>query len=397
MLSKNTTFTIGTKFIILLANFVLVVFSTRIWGSTGRGEIALVLANVSIITIFSNIFCGSSIAYHTPRLQRDFLMVISLSGAVFISLSGALIFSAMFGFNNFPPLFLISLLMSLITAISSFWLGKNKINTYNLITLLSPVCILIFLIALYFFLNEKGLNTYYHAYYAGTGAALLAGIAGLMVYEKFRIPAIKLGPIRSIFSYGVRNEFNYLIQFLNYRLSYYFIAKLLGLAELGVFSIAISVSEAVWIISRSLSAVHFSNVINSDDQLKSRHETNVFGRQSLLISVLVLGLSVLIPRSMYQLIFGEEFGEVKRLILLLAPGIVAIAVSNLYGHYFAGIGKLNILRNKSLIGLAATIILLPLLITKYKLTGICISLNVSYILSSFYLWIMFRKEAKQSD
>lgn len=397
MLSKNTTFTIGTKFIILLANFVLVVLSTRIWGSTGRGEIALVLANVSVITIFSNIFCGSSIAYHTPRLQRDFLLVTSFSGAGFISLSGALIFSAWFGFNNFAPLFLISLLMSLAAAISSFWLGKNKINAYNLITLLSPVCIVIFLIVLYFFLNEKGLNTYYHAYYAGTGATLLAGIAGLMIYEKFRVPEINFEGIRSIFSYGIRNEFNYLIQFLNYRLSYYFIAKLLGLAELGVFSIAISVSEAVWIISRSMSAVHFSNVINSDDQLKSRHETVAFMKQSLWISLLVLSLSVLIPRSVYQFIFGDEFGQVKKYIILLLPGILSIAVSNLYGHYFAGTGKLKILRNKSLIGLAATIILLPLLIKKFGLTGVCISLNVSYILSSLYLWYMFRKEGKQSD
>ena len=86
MLSKNTTFTIGSKFIILLANFALVVFSTQRWGSEGRGEIALVIANISIITIFSNIFCGSTIAYHAPRLQRDFLLAVSLAGAIIISI-----------------------------------------------------------------------------------------------------------------------------------------------------------------------------------------------------------------------------------------------------------------------------------------------------------------------
>ena len=138
MLSKNTTFTIGSKFIILLANFVLVVFSTRIWGSEGRGEIALVLANISIITIFSNVFCGSTVAYHTPKQQRDFLLMVSFAGAVFISLSGALVFSSLFGFNYFMPLFIISLLMSLTAAISNYWLGKNKIKNYNLITILSP-------------------------------------------------------------------------------------------------------------------------------------------------------------------------------------------------------------------------------------------------------------------
>jgi O-antigen/teichoic acid export membrane protein len=144
-----------------------------------------------------------------------------------------------------------------------------------------------------------------------------------------------------------------------------------------------------------MSVIHFSNVINSDDQLKSRHEAISFARQSLWISLLVLSLSVLIPRSVYQFIFGDEFGQVKKFIIMLFPGILSIAVSNLYGHYFAGIGKLKILRNKSLLGLAATIILLPLLINKYGLTGVCISLNVSYILSSFYLWFRFWKEGQQ--
>jgi O-antigen/teichoic acid export membrane protein len=395
MLSKNTIFTIATKFIILLANFALVVFSTRIWGSEGRGEIALVLANVSIITILSNVFCGSTIAYHTPRLQRDFLLFVSFTGAILISLSGAVVFSALFGFNYFMPLLVISLLIAMTTAISSYWLGRNNIKNYNIITILSPVFTLISLVISYFVLNKKSLDTYFQAYYAGTAITLFVGIAGLISLGSFSFREIKFEGIRSIISYGINNEFNYLIQFLNFRLSYYFIARLLGLAELGVFSIAVSVSEAVWIISRSMSAVHFSNVINSDDLLKSRRETITYARQSLWISLLVLGLSIIMPRSLYQFIFGDEFGEVKKFIILLIPGIVAIAVSNLYGHYFAGTGKLNIVRNKSLIGLAATLILLPILISKYKLTGVCISLNVSYIFSSIYLWYKFRKEKLQ--
>jgi len=80
MLSKNTTLTIIAKFVILLANFALVVFTTRMWGSEGRGEIALVLANITIITIFSNVFCGSTVAYHASRVQRETLLTLSFTG-----------------------------------------------------------------------------------------------------------------------------------------------------------------------------------------------------------------------------------------------------------------------------------------------------------------------------
>jgi O-antigen/teichoic acid export membrane protein len=392
MLSNNTSFTITSKFIILLANFALVVFTTRIWGSEGRGEIALVIANVSIIAILSNVFCGSTIAYHTPRLNRNFLLIVSLAGALLISFAGAIFFSTWFGFIYFTKLFFISFLLSLLTAISTYWIGKNNIKNYNFLTLLSPVLILFSLAILYFLLKKTSLNTFFSAYYFGTVVALIIGISGLSLKESFKLPQFSFTEIKSILSYGINNEFNYLIQFLNYRLSYYFIAKLLGLSQLGVFSIVVAISESVWIVSRSMSVIHFSNVINSDDQLKNRQETKTFVRQSFWISLLILSISVFIPRSVYQLIFGDEFGEVKKFIVYLLPGILAIAISNLYGHYFAGKGNLRILRNKSLLGLGATILLIPLLINRYQLTGVCISLNVSYLLSSIYLWVIFRKE-----
>jgi O-antigen/teichoic acid export membrane protein len=395
MLSKNTIFTIASKFIILLANFTLVIFSTHIWGSEGRGIIALVMADVAIIVIFSNIFCGSSVAYYAPRLERDFLLLVSIAWAFLISISGAVIFSLLFGFKYFWPLFLISFIMSMASSVSSYWLGRNNIKLYNLLTILSPVGILIFLAILYFLLNRSGIEIYFHAYYLGTALVAITGLIIVQLKKSFRFPDITYKGIKSIFHYGINNEFNYFIQFLNYRLAYYFIAKMLSLSQLGVFSIAVSVTEAVWIISRSMSTIHYSNVINSDDKINSRRETKTYARQSFLISILVIIIAVLVPDSVYQLVFGREFIEVKRYIIYLSPGVMAIAVSNLYGHYFAGIGKLTILRNKSLTGLAATIILLPLLINKYQLTGVCITLNISYIASSVYLWYKFINEKEK--
>jgi O-antigen/teichoic acid export membrane protein len=393
MLNRITVSTIAVKFIILLINLLLVVFSTHIWGSEGRGEIALVLANISIITIFSNVFCGSTVAFHAQKIQREFLLSSSLIGALIISLAGAALFSCFFGFRYFYFVSLIALILSLTTAVSSYWLGKNKIRNYNLITSLSPLSILLTLAFFYSILNKPELSTYFKAYCLGAGLTLTAGIAGLILYERCKFPDFNKAGFNSIYKYGIKNEISYLIQFLNYRLSYYFIARLIGLSSLGVFSIVIAGSEAVWIISRSFSVIHFSNVINSNNRLKNKEETVLYARQSFLISFVILLVSASIPNSVYQIIFGEEFGEIRKYIIMLAPGILAMAVSNLYGHYFAGTGNMKILINKSLIGLGATLIFLSLLIKDYGLTGVCISLNISYIASSVYLWIKFKRKA----
>ena len=111
------------------------------------------------------------------------------------------------------------------------------------------------------------------------------------------------------------------------------------------------------------------------------------------ISSLILCVLALIPQQVYRFIFGNEFGYVRTLIIYLFPGILAISFSNLYEQYFSGKGELKVIRNKSLFGLAATVILLTLLIKKYQLTGVCITLNISYIISSVYLWLSFRNGA----
>jgi O-antigen/teichoic acid export membrane protein len=211
MLTKNTTYTIGSKVIILLINFALVILTTHIWGSGGRGEIALVIANVSIITIFSNAFCGGTISYHASKVQRDLLLTVSLAGAIIVSIAGAIIFSMLFGLIYFWTLLLISLLLSLLTAISSYWLGKNNIKNYNLLTLLNPILILIFLACFYFILANTSINAYFQAYEAGTLIVLIIGIAGLYSKQSFKIPEINFLVIKSVLNYGTNNEFNFLI------------------------------------------------------------------------------------------------------------------------------------------------------------------------------------------
>ena len=235
------------------------------------------------------------------------------------------------------------------------------------------------------------------AYYLGYGILFVTGIVMMAAEQPFQKPVVSFLLYKRNISYGISNEFNYLLQFLNYRLSYYFIVSILGLAQLGIFSVAVAITEAVWITSRSMSAVHFSNVINSDDQLKNRNEASAFARQSFIISNILLAAAIIVPDNIYLMIFGEEFSGIKKFILYMSPGIVAIAVSNLYGHYFAGEGQLNILRNKSLIGLAISLVMLPVLVKRYQLIGACISLDVSYILSSLYLWIQFRREKKYTE
>ena len=70
MLSKKSISTTVAKFSLLFANFGLVVLTSQIWGSEGRGEIALINTNILLIGIVNAIFNGTSISYYSNKFNE---------------------------------------------------------------------------------------------------------------------------------------------------------------------------------------------------------------------------------------------------------------------------------------------------------------------------------------
>ena len=391
MLLQKSLFTIISKTTILLVNFSLVIFTSQIWQSEGRGEIAFVMANITLITILNNIFSGGTISYHAPKINKGELFSISFLGSLIFSLIGTFAFCLYYGFANFNHLLIISLLSSLSNSITLYFLGTKNIKWFNILTLLPPIFVLFYLSILYFILKITTLDTFFYSYYLALTTTLFIGLK-ITSIPSFK--NIKLHNIRLITKYGFNNEISNFFQFLNYRFSYFFIAEFIGFNQLGVFSVAVAVSEALWIVSKSISAIHFSETINSKKFKKDLILTSKAAKQNLVFSILLAIILMLVPNTFFTFIFGVKFTGVKTITMYLIPGIIAIATSNLYGHYFAAIGKLTILKNKSYLGFISTLLTSILLIPKYGLLGACLSLNISHITSSIYLFYMFLKHKK---
>ena len=175
-------------------------------------------------------------------------------------------------------------------------------------------------------------------------------------------------------------------------MTYFFIASWLGLSKLGLFSVSVAIAEAVWIISKSISAIHYSKILNTQSSSLRIALTKKAAVNSFVLTVIALIVLFLIPEQFFAFMFGAEFSSVKELTIYLSPGILAIAVSNIYGHYFSGLGKMRILIVKSSLGLITTIFLIFVLLKDFELIGACIIFNFTYIISSIYLYVAFRKE-----
>ena len=263
--------TIGTKGISALLSFLIAIIISQTLGDVGKGEQTLLLTTIAFILIFSDIVSGKTLVYLMPKHSFVSLFFPSYLWSLLVGLIG-------WGILYFFPL---SIEKSLyihvgILAIIASWngvniamlIGKEKIKTVNRINLLHPLIICIVLSIFYLFLKTKSLYPYIFALYL---AYILCWILGLIALRKelFSMTFSKSikykSAIKGLFRYGLLNQSAYFVSFLNGRLSYYLLEAYIDVGKVGVFSNAISLGEAIWLISSSVAIVQYARIANTND------------------------------------------------------------------------------------------------------------------------------------
>ena len=202
---------------------------------------------------------------------------------------------------------------------------------------------------------------------------------------------------RQLFSYGWKSELGTLLQFFNYRLTYFILDYYISRESVGVFSVGVTIAEAIWIVNRSMSMVQYSNVLKQGNTLQSRKETLMLAWISFGISAVCVLVIVLLPSSLFSFVFGSEFGNVNRVVLVLSPGILAMAFSNVLDNYFSAIRHLNVQILKSAVVLVFTFGLSLWLIPKYGIDGACVVNAASYVVSAIVLLSYFLSQKSMRD
>lgn len=381
--------TFVSRFLILFLSFGLVIYSTNMWGSEGKGTISIVIANAAAVSFFSSIFSGSSTSYFASRFRIEKILLYAYLWSLFIGLLVPFLFSfASVQTEYLVDLIGISVFSSLLSTNISLFVGTQNIKRFNLYTVLQQLVHIIFIGLFVYVLNRKDVSVYFLAQIACL--ALLFITSFFQIIRKCDLSEVYFSKevSRNMFEYGWKTQLSAFVQFLNYRLSFYFLEYFEGISSVGIFSIGVTFSEAIWTITRSIAVVLYSDVVNSKSREESIEKTKSSIKLTvILMMVFVLGILV-IPSQVYIMIFGKEFKDTKEIMLLLSPGIFAIAVSDMAGHYFSGIRELKILNVKSIVGLVFTVVFSLIAIPRWGIVGACLATTSSYLVSAF---LLFRK------
>ncbi|MBN2744985.1 MAG: polysaccharide biosynthesis C-terminal domain-containing protein [Marinilabiliaceae bacterium] len=383
--------TIFSRTGIVVLNFLIVLITTRIWGAEGRGNISIVMADISLIVIVNNVFTSSSISYFTPRMQIYGVWIVSMAWIVFFSTVLSFFLSFVLGHESIITLLFLSVLISLTNFNLSVILGQQKVDLYNILSFFIPLVSLVLTIITWYFFSDHDyqlfLGIYAFSYIVILGLSFYVNRANFTIHTMMSIRRIK-----PVFFYGLKNELSYFFQFLNYRFTYFVLPFYVEMKQIGVFSIAIAISESIWIISKSIAIVNYSIIINSDNHVENIRMTQRTTLLSFSVTALIVLILWLIPSLWLSLLFGDEFEDLKLYVMILTPGILIMSASNIMGHYLAGIGQLRALIIKSFLGFIVTLLFFFVFAPILGVVGACITINVSHIATSLVVFIYYRKK-----
>jgi O-antigen/teichoic acid export membrane protein len=181
------------------------------------------------------------------------------------------------------------------------------------------------------------------------------------------------------------------MQLMNYRLAYWLIEKFQNTAALGIYTVANQLAEGAWLVPKSLAVVLYSKISNTEGPEGQRLLTLTFLKTSMACASAVVLVLVLLPSTVFQWVFGPEVVGITPLILLLVPGILSMAASQAYSHFFSGTARNvhNVIGSG--LGLVATVVAGLLLIPAYGLFGAAISATLAYSINAVYQTIAFMR------
>lgn len=390
---KNISFTLFSRVAVGAINFITIVLVSRVLGAENRGEIALIMVDIAFAQLIYGVVGGFSVVYHLPKIKQiNSVLSLSLIGLIPITVLIHVVFNV---FNDSPYrwwIIVISILTNLNYLGINVYIARKKMLLNAIISLIAPSVLLLVLM----FMKFQSIQEYLWVYLLGQILVVLSLYK--IWFELLRSTfVIDLSVWKSILKYGYVNEFNNAIQFLGYRISYYFLLWYLSdKATIGQFSNAVALCEALWIISRSVSTNQYIEIVNSPNEAKQVTLKSMKLIFILLVpAILVL---ILVPKEFYEYVFTKEFSGLKENMSILLPGVFLFALSSSWSNYFSALNYNYINTIRVILCLLVTAVLLAVFVPTHGLIGAGIATSVGYSCSLFILaYFYYFKHPKVSS
>ncbi|MDN5201644.1 oligosaccharide flippase family protein [Fulvivirgaceae bacterium BMA10] len=401
---KNTILTFFQQTAGILVGLVTSIFIARLLGPDGQGQLALLILLPMMLYSFLNMGISPSTIYFLGRKETDrntilktnFYSTILLS---LIALLAGFIVITLFHdkfFDGVPEKLLLLILPVAIPIFFNqnfrvFFQGIENFRSYNLTVLFEKISYLLLLVIALYFLKFQLMGAM--ASFIFTQLILLLLIVLLLSNDGFslRKGAFSSDYLKGSLVYGIKSYLSNILAFLNYRIDILLISYFLETIEVGLYFLAVSIAEKLWVGSNSISAVLFARLSNMSSDKDKTHLTAMVSRHIFNLSCIGALITGLLSFWFIPLIFGNSFEGSIAPFLYLLPGIAFGAVSKIISNDFSGKGKPEINTYVAVFLLTENIILNIILIPKLGLVGAALATSITYSTNAIVKIIIFAK------
>ncbi|MEE1112068.1 MAG: polysaccharide biosynthesis C-terminal domain-containing protein [Bacteroidales bacterium] len=380
--------TIFTKFSSAGLGFLTIILISQILGVEAKGEQAIMVYNINLLLMLFTLIGNSTLIYLTPRKDFSNLIIPSFLWIVITAILVSLFF---------PNICVLIAVLAAISEINQFLLlGKQKISQANILKLIYPLVSFSYILILWLFNRFTSVEDFITAMLIAYIVSFFYGIFALRdEYKNLKLISKQelTSSFKTLFSLGVTKQIGYIAQSMNYRLCFYILGFYCGETLVGIYSNAVSLSEAVMLFGSSLALVQYSSLSNNEDDSSSKQFSWKMSKINGIFTALALLVLCLLPSEVYSFVFGKGFEEISQAIRILSIGVLPLSIASNFTQYFYAKGNFKISTFASIIGLVITIIAGLILIPKYQLQGAALAATLSYFTTfaiEFYFFV-FRK------
>lgn len=406
---KNSFLTLSREILVLVIGLASSIIIARYLGPHGQGAYALVILLPTMLVTFLNLGMGASSVYYVGKKVIDldtlfktnvaFGLVIS-AFAFLIGLIVVLLFSRqLFSGVSMQTLILILFFLPFLFLnqfMQPFFQGTQDFQAFNLTLLVGKITTTV-LVAVLLLLFHGGVVEALMAYIAGQVLMLLVTFYLLKkrLSISYRAGNISWPYLKKSLLYGVKTHLSNILAFFNYRADMFVISFFLTPVAVGLYVVAVSIAEKLWIFSKGISSVLFPRIASSNDEADKNHITSVLSRNVFLLSIVAGLLLYFFAGSVIELLFGNAYHNSYTALKLMMPGIVFGGMARIISNDIAGRGKPEINLYTSIFTVVTNIVLNIIFVPIYGIDGAASVTSVTYLMNWVIKVVIFKKITDQ--
>ncbi len=398
--------TFGQRLLTLLVGVATAVLLARVLGPDGRGQLALAVLLLTFLHAFCTLGMPGANVYFVGRgdvrLRSAFRgslllwlpcsLAALLVGFAVASLGDAILFPGVeplllvLAVLCFPLGLMHSLVMSLLQ-------GQERWGPYNAILIVESV-LRLGATAAALLVFEAGAVGAMYAHIASTLLLLLLDFALLDIAgNDTGSPSLGAREYASrCWRFGWKLQLNDALNTLNYRVDQYIVNLLASPAATGIYAVAVTIIEKVWLVSSAAATVLYPRLASlHDDEEARRRLTPEVTRLVLLVTLpTCVGLGFL-AEWVVVLLFGAPYAEAAVALRWLIPGVLVMVVAHSTSVDLNARGR----PEHNLVTGAVVLVLNVggnlLLIPRYGIAGAAIATSFAYLINMSLKLTIYRR------